>query len=152
MPSPRSLLLAFLLTVLQCVLSVDAKGGGKGSSSKGSKKKSKTKPKPKPIVYEENGRCYNEQRVEIKCPAKKNTALIVGIIVGVIVGILILILAIWFFKRRSQKKKKGYKSLDVKSRGIDDASSDHESIVPLVHGDTKEKGSGFGYKDRSSNV
>lgn len=63
---------------------------------------------------------------------------------------MIVILAVWFFKRRSQKK--GSKSLGVKSKGIDDASSDHESIVPLVYGETKEKDGEFSYKDKSADV
>jgi len=62
---------------------------------------------------------------------------------------LILLLAIWFFKRRSQNKKKG---LDAKSRGLDDASSDHESIMPLVLGDTKDKDSEYSYEDKGANV
>jgi len=57
MSSPRSFLLALLLTVLQLVFTVDAKGGGKGSSSKGSKSKSKIKP----VAFRENGKCYDEQ-------------------------------------------------------------------------------------------
>jgi hypothetical protein len=57
---------------------------------------------------------------------------------------LIIAVAIWFFKRRSQKKKKG---LGVDSRGIDD---DRESIVPLVYEETKEKG--YDYKDKSADV
>lgn len=59
MYSLRALLLALLLTVLQFVLSVDAKGGGKAGGSKNSKN-SKTK-KKKPVILEENGKCYNEQ-------------------------------------------------------------------------------------------
>jgi len=61
---------------------------------------------------------------------------------------LILLLAIWFFKRRSQNKK----SLDAKSRGLDDASSDHESIMPLVLGETKEKDREYSYKDKGADV
>lgn len=61
-----------------------------------------------------------------------------------------LALAIWFFKRRSQEKSK--KGLDVKSREFDDASSDRESIVPLVYGETKEKDGGYSYKDKSTDV
>jgi len=63
--------------------------------------------------------------------------------------ILILVLAIWLFKRRSQKNKKG---LGVKARGIDDASSDHESIVPLVLGETKEKNGDYSYKGANYSV
>ena len=63
--------------------------------------------------------------------------------------ILIIAIAVWLFKRRSQKKKK---SLDVKSRGIDEASSDHEFIVPLVREDTKETDSLYSYKDKSMHV
>jgi len=64
--------------------------------------------------------------------------------------ILIIALAIWLFKRRSQKKNK--KSLNIKSRGLDDASSDRESIVPLVQGDMKESDSLYSYKDKSMHV
>lgn len=63
--------------------------------------------------------------------------------------ILILALAFWLFKRRSQKKKK---SLNIKSRGIDDASGDREFIVPLVRGDTKDSDSLYSYKDKSMHV
>ena len=64
MSSPRVLLLATLLTVLQFILSVDAKGGGKGSGGKGSSgkgsKTSKTKSKPKVHKGEQ---CYNAEYV-----------------------------------------------------------------------------------------
>jgi hypothetical protein len=63
---------------------------------------------------------------------------------------LIIALAIWFFRRRSQKK--GKNAFNIKSRGIDDASSDRESIVPLVQGDTKEDAREYGYSDKSANV
>ena len=63
--------------------------------------------------------------------------------------ILIIAIAVWLFKRRSQKKKK---SLNLKSRGIDDASSDREFIVPLVREDTKESDSLYSYKDKSMHV
>lgn len=64
--------------------------------------------------------------------------------------IVIIVLIISFFERRSQKIKK---DLEVKSRGLDDASSDHESIVPLVQGETmKEKDGEYDYKDKSANV
>ena len=112
MPSPSSLLLALLLTALQLALSVDAKGGGKGSKgSKSSKKKSKTKTKVPPVeYYRANGKCYNNQcallflltpslsppldtrHVEIRCPARKKTALIVGIVIAVIAGQISFIL------------------------------------------------------------
>ena len=59
MSSLGTLLLASLLTVLQLVLSTDAKGGGKGGGSKSSKKGSKSKSKP--IELKENEKCYNEQ-------------------------------------------------------------------------------------------
>jgi len=64
--------------------------------------------------------------------------------------IVILVLAIWLFRRRSQKKNK--KGLGVKARGIDDASSDHESIVPLVLGETKEKNGDYSYKGANYSV
>ena len=63
---------------------------------------------------------------------------------------MILLLAIWFFRRRSQNKNK--KGLDAKSRVLDDASSDHESIMPLVLGETKEKDGEYDYKDKGANV
>lgn len=104
MSSASSLLLTLLLAVIQFALSVDARGGKGGKGGKGSKG-SKKGSKIKHVVFEENGKCYDEQyalfffskssslssspdasHVEITCPAKKNTALIVGIIVGVIVG------------------------------------------------------------------
>ena len=63
---------------------------------------------------------------------------------------MIIAIALWLFKRRSQKKKK--KSLNVKSRGIDDAPGDHEFIVPLVREDTKESDSLYSYKDKGMHV
>jgi len=63
---------------------------------------------------------------------------------------LILVFAIWFFRRRSQKKNK--KSRDVHTKELDDASSEYDSIVPLVYGVTKEKDTEYGYKDKSANV
>lgn len=61
MLSASSPLLVLLLTVLQLVLFVDAKGGGKGSKgSKSTKKKYKSKPKH---VYKENGKCYDEKYI-----------------------------------------------------------------------------------------
>jgi len=141
MPSPR-VLLATLLTVLQLILSVDAKGGGKGSGSKGSKT---TKPRPKPNLLEEE-KCYNAQHVQVPCPRKHNrTGLIVGLIVGVVAVILVIALAIWYFKRRSHKKG---------GKGLDDASSDRESILPLVHGGPGEKFGAYDdpYTDKSAHV
>ena len=106
MPSPNSLLLTLFLTVLQSVLSVDAKGGGKGGKGgKSSKNKNKNKSDYEVKPSGSGGqRCYNEKyalsflltsppspslnarHVEIPCPGKKKTALIAGIVVGVIVG------------------------------------------------------------------
>ena len=100
MSSPRVFLSASLLTALQFVLSVDGKGGGRGSSYR-SGSGSTT---PRPVVYRESGRCYDEQsvvpvillssisslldtsHVEMKCPAKNNTLIIIGIVFAVIAG------------------------------------------------------------------
>ena len=61
-------------------------------------------------------------------------------------AILLIVLAIWFFKRRSKNKR----SIDEKSRGIDDVPSDRESIVPLVREETKD--SGYSYTDKVVHV
>ena len=112
------------------------------------------------------------RHVQIPCPRKNNTGLIIGLVVGVVAGmppffhnssrprteihfetvILILALAIWYFKRRSHKKNG--KSLSAGSRGLDDGSSDRESIVPLVHGGPGEKFGGYNdpYTDKSTHV
>lgn len=99
MSSPRVFLSASLLTALQFVLSVDGKGGGRGSSYR-----SGSGSRPRPVVFQENGRCYDEQsvvlvlftssisslldtsHVQIKCPAKNKTAMIIGIVIAVIAG------------------------------------------------------------------
>lgn len=78
MSSPRVLLLATLLTVLQLILSADAKGGGKGSGGKGSSgkgsktsKTTKTKPKPKTHTGET---CYNAEYVMLSLLACSRSA------------------------------------------------------------------------------
>lgn len=63
---------------------------------------------------------------------------------------MILIFAIWFIKRRLQKK--GRRGLDFNSKELDDASSDHDSIVPLAYGEKREKDSEYDYTDKSAKV
>lgn len=64
--------------------------------------------------------------------------------------LLIVGLAIWYFKRRSHKKPG--KGLSAKE--LDDASSDHESIVPLVYGGPREKFGGYDdpFTDKNAHV